>query len=109
MNVILNIDVENRANFCHESSSTGLFIIARHVVAPVNFINFAGGGAGGGSLEVAGDRDHGYITSALVEANNHDGIGKLGTIVFAVTFVTIHVVATGAKSKDVSTAVTVGF
>ena len=56
MSVILEVDIEYVANFGSEGFGAGLFVIAFHVVAPVDFVDFASGGTGGGNLKVAGQR-----------------------------------------------------
>ena len=68
-----------------------------HIVTPVDFVDFAGGGTGGGSFEVAGEGKHGDIAGILIEADDHDGIGELGAVVGAVAFVAFHVIAAGAE------------
>ncbi len=73
-----------------------MFVVAFYVVAPIDFVDFAGGGAGGGSFEVAGEGKHGDVAGVLVEADNHDGIGELGAVVDAVAFVAFHIVAASA-------------
>ena len=80
----------------YQGFSAGLFVVAFHVVAPVDFVDFAGGSASGGGFEVAGEGKHGDVAGVLVEADNHDGIGELGAVMDAVAFVALHVVATSA-------------
>ena len=84
-------------------------MLAVHIIAPVDFVDFTGSSAGGGGFEIAGEAEHGEIASFLVETDNHDGIGELGAVVGAVALVAVHVVAAGAKGKDVGAAVFVSF
>ena len=75
-----------------------MLIGAIHVVTPVDFVNLAGSSAGGGSLEVTREREHGDVAGFLIEADNHNRIGELGAVVSAVAFVAFHVITTGAES-----------
>ena len=86
-----------------------MFVVAVHVVAPVNFIDFAGGSAGAGDFEITREGKHGDIASFLIEANNHNRISELGAIVDAVSFTAFHIITTSAKGKDIGTTVLVGF
>ena len=82
--------------------------IATTAVAPVNFVDFAGGGASRGSFKIARERKHGDVAGFLIEADDHDAIGELGSIVSAVAFVAFHVVTTGAESENIGATVGVG-
>ena len=113
MGVVLKFNAENTANFVHKSLSCGGFFfggdIATTTVAPVYFVDFAGGGASARNFEIARERKHGKVASFLVEANDHDGVGELSAVVGAVAFVAVHIVTTGAKGENVSATVLVGF
>ena len=97
MSVVLEIDVENVADFFHDGFGASLFIIAVHIVTPVDFVDFAGSGAGRGGFEIARETNHGDIASFLVKADSHNRIGELGAVVGAFTFVAFHIVAAGTK------------
>ena len=86
-----------------------MFVVAFHIVTPVDFVDFAGGSAGGGGFEIAGEGKQGDVAGVLVEADVHDGLSELGAVVDAVAFVAFHVVAAGADGKDVGAAIVVGF
>ena len=109
MSIILEIHTKNVANFGHEGFGAFLFVLAVHVVTPVNFVDFAGGSTGRGSFEIAGEGNHGDVTGFLIETDGHDGVSELSAIMGAVTFVAFHVVTTSAESEDVSTTVFIGF
>ena len=108
MGVILEFNVKNAADFVDEGLSAGLLVVAVHIVAPVDFVNFASGGAGRGSFEVARERKHGDIAGVLVETDNHNGVSELSSVVGATVFVAFHVVTTSTKSENVGAAVLVG-
>ena len=72
MGVILEVDTENGADFGHESGGARIFVVARHVVAPIDFVDFASAGTGGGSFEIAREGKHGDVASGLVETQHHD-------------------------------------
>ena len=97
MGVVLEVDAEDTADFLHEGFGAGLFIGAVHIITPVDFVDFAGGGAGGGGFEIAREGKHSDVAGFLIEADDHDGVGELGAVVGAVAFVAFHVVATSAK------------
>lgn len=78
-------------------------------ITPIDFIDFASSGAGGGSFEIAGKTEHGDVASVLIETNHHDGVSELGAIVSTVTFIALHIIATGAKSKNICASIFVGF
>ena len=105
MGIILEINTQNATDFFHEGFGASLFVVAVHVVAPINFVDFAGSSTGGGSFEIAREGKHGDVAGVLICANNHDGIGKLGAVVYAVTFVAFHVVAAGTNGEDVGATV----
>lgn len=50
MGVILEIHAEDVADFGHEGGGAGGFVVAVNVVTPINFVDFAGGGAGRGGF-----------------------------------------------------------
>ena len=85
-----------------------MLVVAVHVIAPVNLINLARSGAGPRYFEITGKRKHGKVAGVLVEANNHDGISELGAVMGTITFGSFHIVAAGAKSKDVGATIFVG-
>ena len=86
-----------------------MFVGTIHVVTPVDFVDFARGGAGGRSFEIAGKTKHGDVARILIEANYHDGIGKLGAVMYAIAFVAFHIVTAGTDGEDVGATVVVGF
>ena len=86
-----------------------MFVVVFHIVAPVDFVDFAGGGAGGGGFEIAREGKHGDVAGVLVEANHHNRIGECGTIVDTVAFFAFHIVAASAEGEDIGAAVLVGF
>ena len=108
MGVVLKINAENVANFCHEGFGAGFVVVAFHIVTPVDFVDFGGGSTGGRDLKVAREGKHGNVAGLLVEADNHDGIGELCTIVGAITLGASHIVATSTKGKNVGATVLVG-
>ena len=109
MSVVLEIDAKDVADFGHEGFGTGLFVVVFHIVAPVDFVDFAGGGAGGGGFEIARKGKHGDVAGVLVETNHHNGISKCGAVVDAVAFFAFHVVTASAEGEDIGAAVFVGF
>ena len=109
MSVVLEIDAKDVADFGHEGFGAGLFVVVFHIVAPVDFVDFAGGGAGGGGFEIAREGKHGDVASVLVETNNHNGVGKGGAVVDAVAFFAFHVVAASAEGEDIGATVFVSF
>ena len=86
-----------------------MFIVAIHVVAPVDFVDFAGGGAGGGGFEITRERKHSNIAGVLIKTDDHNGVGELSAIVNAIAFFAFHIVAASAKGEDVGAAIVVGF
>lgn len=109
MGIILEVYAEDTANFFHEGCGAGLLVIAIHVVAPVDFVNFGGGSASGRNFKIAREGEHGDVAGFLIETDDHDRIGKLGAVVSAVALGAFHVVTAGAKGKDVSATVFVSF
>lgn len=65
---ILKIDTKNSADFSHESLGSGEFVVSFYIIAPINFIDFAGGGAGRGGFEITRERKHNEIVGALIKA-----------------------------------------
>ena len=107
--VIINIEAENVANFGHESVGASVFVVAFEIVAPINFIDFIGGSAGGADFEVARNGKHSGVASVLVEADHHDGVGEFGAVMGGLVEVgALHIEAAGAESENVGAAVLVG-
>ena len=98
MCVILEVYAENFADFGHESFGASLFVVAVHIVAPVDFVDFAGGSAGSRYFEIARKGKHGGVASFLVDTDNHDGIGKLSAIVGTIAFTAFHIITASAES-----------
>lgn len=109
VSIVLKINAKDVADFGHEGFGAGLFVVVFHVVAPVDFVDFAGGGTGGGGFEIAREGKHGDVAGVLVEANHHNRIGECGTVVDTVAFFAFHVVAASAEGEDIGAAVLVGF
>lgn len=109
MSIVLEIDAKDVADFGHKGFGAGLFVVVFHIVAPVDFVDFAGGGTGGGGFEIAREGKHGDVAGVLVEANYHNGISKCGAIMDTVAFFAFHVVTASAESEDIGAAVLVGF
>ena len=108
VDVVLKINAENLANFSHDGSRASDFVTAVYIVTPVDFVDFARSGASV-CHKIAREGNHGDITSLLIEANCHDGIGELSTIVDAVTLVAGHIIAAGAERENISAATSIGF
>ncbi len=109
MSVVLEVNAKDVADFGHKGFGAGLFVVVFHIVAPVDFVDFAGGGASGGGFEVTRERKHGNIAGVLIETNDHNRISEGGTVVDAVAFFAFHIVAASAEGEDISAAVFVGF
>ena len=86
-----------------------MFVVAIHVVAPVDFVDLAGGSAGAGDFKITGEGKHGDIAGFLIETDDHNRVSELGAIVDAVSFTAFHIITTSAKGEDVGATVLVGF
>ena len=109
MSIILEIDIKDITDFGHESFGAGLIVVAFHIVAPVDFVDFASGGTGTGDFKIAWEGKHGDIASFLIKADYHNRIGKLGAVMDIITLGAFHIIATCAKSENISTTILVGF
>ena len=109
MGVILEIDAENITDFSHESfGSDGFFFggsVTRATITPVDFIDLASGCTSRRSFEVTREGKHGDVAGVLIETDDHDGVGELSAVVGAIALVAVHIIAAGAKSKNISAAV----
>ena len=97
MGEILEVDAKDFTNFIHNSLSAGLFVVAFHVITPVDFVDFACGSASTGDFEVSGEGEHGDVACFLIEADYHNGVSELCAVVSTVAFVAFHIITAGAK------------
>ena len=105
VSVILNVYTQNFRDGFGESRCASRVVGAIVAVAAVNFVDFIAGVAGAGNLEITRQTNHGDITGSLMEANQHNSVGELGTIVTR----TAHVVTAGTDNQYIGAAIFVSF